>query len=127
MLSYLLQCIFSLVIGPSAYKLLLSLLLPHKPGDLKYKDLVNTKKKHYNLVLSDIAQRYKFHKCFWKLSKSVATYVSELRSIGEYCNFDTTLDAMLCHWLVCGVRDDVIHQWLLAEPDLKFTKAFELA
>ena len=43
---------------------------------------------------SEIMQRYNFHVHFQELSKSVATYVSELRSITEYCNFDFTLDAV---------------------------------
>ena len=84
-------------------------------------------KKHYNPVPSEIVQRYKFHTRFREPSESVATYVSELRSIAEYCNFDATLDAMLRDRLVCGIRDDAIQRRLLAESDLKFAKAFELA
>ena len=34
---------------------------------------------------------------------------------------------MLCDRLVCGIRDDAIQWRLLAESDLKFAKAFELA
>ena len=116
---------FLSVIGPSAYKLIRSLVSPRKPGDLEYKNLVDTMKKHYNLVLSEIVQRYTFHKRFRKPSESVAMYVSELRSIEEYCNFASTLDAMLRDRLVCGTRDN-IQRRLLAESDLKYAKAFQL-
>ena len=43
---------FLSVIGPSAFKLTRSLVSLSKPGDLDYKDLVDTKRKHYNLVPS---------------------------------------------------------------------------
>ena len=72
-------------------------------------------------------QRYKFHTPFQEPSESVATYVSELRSIVEYCNFDSMLDAMLHDRLVCGIRDNTIQWRLLAESDLNFAKVFEAA
>ena len=40
--------------GANAYKLLQSLVSPDKPGDKDYKYLVETMKKHYSLVLSEI-------------------------------------------------------------------------
>ena len=46
------KAVFLSVIGPSAYKLTRSLVSPRKPGDLEYKDLVDTMTKHYNPVPS---------------------------------------------------------------------------
>ena len=115
------------VMGTNVYKLLRSLISSDKPGDKDYKDPMETMKKHYSLLLSEIVQRYKFHTCFRELPESVANYMSALRSIAEYYNFAPTLDATLCNWLVCGIRDDAIQCRLLAEPDLKLAKAFKLA
>ena len=47
--------------------------------------------------------------------------------LAENCEFGTTLNAMLPDRLVFGVEEPRIQQWLLAEPDLTFDKAFELA
>ena len=121
------KAVFLSVICPGAYKLTWSLVSLRKSGDLEYKDLVDTMKKHYNPVLSEIVQRYKFHTCFQEPAESVAKYMSELRSIAEYYNFNSTLDKMLHNWLVGGIREDVIQRQLLAESDLKFAKAFVLA
>ena len=45
----------------------------------------------------------------------MATFLSELRSIAEYCNFGDTLETMLRDRLVCGINDDRIQQKLLSE------------
>ena len=57
------------------------------------------------------------------------SYVAELRRLSEHCGFGTAeqLDAMLRDRLVVGVQDARVQKRLLAEPDLKFKKAFELA
>ena len=48
------------VMGPSAYKLLRSLVSPDKPGEKSYEELVTAMKLHHNPVPSEIVQRYKF-------------------------------------------------------------------
>ena len=61
--------------------------------------------------------------CITKLFYSVA----ELHHLAEYCEFGTTLNAMLWDRLVFGVEEPRIQRQLLAEPDLMFDKAFKLA
>ena len=57
----------------------------------------------------------------------MSTYVSELRSLAEHCNFGATLDLMLRDRLVCGINDDAIQRRLLAEQNLTFDKALTTA
>ena len=57
----------------------------------------------------------------------MATYIAELQHLSQHCEFGSTLNKMLCDRLVCGVKEPKIQQRLLAEPDLSFDKAFELA
>ena len=38
----------------------------------------------------------------------MATFLSELRSIAEYCNFGDTLETMLRDRLISGINDDHI-------------------
>lgn len=62
-----------------------------------------------------------------KQGKSIGDYVAQLRKLSEHCNFGDTLDSMLRDRLVCGCNDHRLQCKLLAEPDLTFTKAFNIA
>ena len=55
------RSVFLTVIGPAAYRLLISLITPAKPGEKGYDDLVKTLTEHYDPAPSEIVQRYKFH------------------------------------------------------------------
>ena len=101
--------VFLTVIGPATYRLLHNLLSPEKLGDKMYDQLVSTLTKHFNPTPSE---RYKFNK---RDRHPVSTYVSELRSIAEYCNYGSSLEAMLRDHLICRINDDRIKQCLLAE------------
>lgn len=115
------------VMGPSSYKLLRSLVSPAKPGEKSYEELVAAMKQHHNPVPSEIVQRYKFNSRFRREGESVATFVSELRSLAEFCNFGATLDNMLRDRLVCGINADHIQRRLLSEEKLTFKKAMDTA
>ena len=45
----------------------------------------------------------------------------------EFCDFGISLEDMLRDRLVCGIHDIRIQHRLLAEPNLTFKKALELA
>ena len=101
------------VMCPSAYKLLRSLLSADKPGEKLYEELVVATK--LNPVPSEIVQQYKFNCWFQWEGESVAKFVSELRLLAEFCNYEATFDDMLRDRLVCGIHDDHIQRRLLAE------------
>ena len=114
-------------IGPATYALARNLVAPEKPGDKSYDDLVALLTTHFNPTPSGTVQRFKIHSRFWKSGKTVATFVSELRSLSKFCNFGATLEEMWRDRLVCGISDDHIQRRLLAERTLTFTKALEIA
>ena len=58
---------------------------------------------------------------------TIATFLSELRSIAKGCNFDGTLEKMIRDRLVCGVKDNRIQRRLLIEPKLDFKKAMDIS
>ena len=115
------------VIGPTTYRVLRSLLAPVKPSEKEYDELVAKLSQHYSPTPSEIVQRFKFHSRFRKPGESVATYVSELRSLAEFCNFGSTLEVMLRDRIVCGISDDAIQRRLLTEPGLTYKKSLEIA
>ena len=57
----------------------------------------------------------------------MATFVTKLRSLAEFCNFGTSLEEMLHDQIVCEINSSKIQQRLLAEKTLTLGKALELA
>ena len=84
-------------------------------------------KGHYNPTPSPIVQRFKFNSRMRQQSENVATFVTALKQLTEHCVFGAALDDMLRDRLVCGIGDGKIQRRLLAESELTFKKAFELA
>ena len=115
------------VVGAATYKTLRNIVSPEKPGEKSYAELVEALSKHFKPTPSEIVERFKFHSRVRKAGESIATYVAELRSLSEYCNFGTSLEDMLRDRLVCGVNDRAIQKHLLAQTDLNYKKAVELA
>ena len=108
------KAILLTVCGPSTFQLLKNLLQPNTPESKSYEDLVDL-------------QRFKFNTRTRKDTESVATYVAELKRLGEYCEFGDKLNEMVRDRLVCGVNDIRIQNRLLQESKLTYDKAFELA
>ena len=115
------------VVGPATYKLLRNLVAPEKPVAKSYEQNVKALSDHFRPTPSEIVERCKFHSRFRKPEESVATFVSKLRCLSEFCNFGTTLEVMIRDRLVCGIKDDSIQRRLLAEPKLTYKRAVELA
>jgi len=115
------------LMGPTAYKLLRSLIAPSKPDDKSYAELVSAMEKHHDPIPSEIVQRYKFNSRVKKPEESVSMYLFQLRALAEHCNYGNKLDEMLRDRLVCGVEVAAIQKRLLAEPKLTLKRATEIA
>ena len=96
------------VVGIVMYKLLRNLLASARPGEKIYDELVATLLAHYSPPPSKIIQWFEFHSHFHNPGESVVTYVAELHSLAEFCNFGQILEAMLRDRIVCGINDDAI-------------------
>ena len=103
------------VCGPSTFQLLKSRLRPGTPADKSYSKLVEVLGKHFNPGPSVIMQRFKFNTRARKESESVATYVAELKRLGEHCEFEENFNDMVRDRLVCRVNDLRIQNRLLQE------------
>ena len=119
--------VFLSLIGASTYKRLRNLIAPAKPDTKTYAQLVKALADHFSPTPTESVQRFKFHSRVRRPGESVATFVSELRCLAEFCNFGAALEDMLRDCLVCGINDAGIQRRLLAESTLSFKKAFELA
>ena len=113
--------------GPATYRLLRSLTGAGKINTEPYEDLVKILQDHYDPNPSPIVQRFQFNSRVRGPDETVAKYVAALRALAEHCFYGDVLDDMLRVRLVCGVQQDSIQQRLLAEKDLTYQKALELA
>ena len=121
------RAIFLSVCGASTYKLLRGQVTPQKPAEKTFLELVTVLGGHFDPVPSVIISRYKFNSRDQQKPESVAVFMAELRLLAAHCNFAATLDEMLRDRLVCGINDNGTQRRLLAEPNLTFKKALELA
>ena len=83
--------------------------------------------EHFSPKPSEIVERFRFHTRTRKPGESVANFIASLRALSEHCNFGTVLEDMLRDRLVCGVNDDTTQKRLLAEPNLTYKRAVEIA
>ena len=84
-------------------------------------------KQHYCPKTAVVVQRFKFNSRVHQTRESIIVYVAELRRLANSCNYGAALNDMLRDCLVVGINDDHIQRRLLAEGDLSFGKALEMA
>ena len=84
-------------------------------------------KIHYDPLPLIAVERFKFNTRMHQPSENIATYISELRQLTTKCNFGNSLNEMLQDQIVCSVNNARIQQQLLAELDLTFKKALQVA
>ena len=75
--------------------MLRNILLPAKPGEKTYTELIEALSKHYIPSPSETVERYKFRSRVRKAGESIANYVAELRYLSEYCKFGAVLNYIL--------------------------------
>ncbi len=116
----------SALLAAATYSLLQNLVSPDKAGERTYDQLVAILRDHFKPTRRRLFNVPGFSRVR-KPGETVATFVSELRSLAEFCNFNNTLDDMLRDRIVCGINNTKIQQKLLAEKTLTLAKAIELA
>ena len=121
------RAILLTVVGASTYQLIRTLVTPAKVTEISFKDLVAKAHEHFCPKPSPIVKRFEFNTRVQKEGEALATYVAELRTIAQYCDYGAALSDMLRDCLVCGVRDKGIQRRLLQTPDLTFSKMQEMA
>ena len=114
-------------VGASTYRLIRTLVSPAKVTDVSFADIVEKARAHFNPKPSPIVKRYEFNTRRQGETESIATYVAELRTLAEYCDYRPVLSDMLRDRLVCGLQKPSIQRRLLQEPALTFEKASEMS
>ncbi|UYV77315.1 K02A2.6-like [Cordylochernes scorpioides] len=113
-------------IDVNVYKTLRDLLVPRRPSDLKYKDLVEVLTNHLYPIKNKHYERYLFHKIVQKENEPVGKFVLRLKSQADKCKF-TDINENLCDQFVSGCFDEATLKRLLSEPFLTFDSAINIA
>ena len=119
--------VFLSVLGGKTYSLLRSLLSPALPKDKTFDELVTELKSHFEPKKVVIVERFNYYRRNQQVGENVATYVAELRRLATDCAFNAYLNDALRDKFVCGLRSEATQRRLLAEKDLTFVKAVEIA
>ena len=104
------RAILLTVVGPNAYRLLKTLASPKRLEELRFSELVELAKKHYNPKPSPIVKRFEFNSRSQEEGETIAVYVAELRKIAEHCEYGEVLSDMLRDRLVCGTSNKGIQR-----------------
>ena len=73
-------------------------------------NLAKILQSHFKPLPSEIVDRCKFHTRLCRPGESIATFVTELRSLSEFCNFGEMLEDMIQNRLVCGINDEAMQK-----------------
>ena len=123
------RAIFLSTAGPKVYGLIRNLLSPAKPNSKSFDELTKLVTDHMNPTPSIIVERFKFNTSCRKEGESMSNFGAELRKMAEPCKFPAEiLDDMLRDRLVVDcIKNDSVQRRLLAEAQLTYAKALEIA
>ncbi|XP_075534819.1 uncharacterized protein LOC142570312 [Dermacentor variabilis] len=116
--------------GEEAYGLIVTLVKPARPTTATYEEIKTAVRKHLHPRPSELYARFLFYKRNQAAEKSVADYVTALRKLAEDCGFGDVqlpMDIMMRDRFVCGLQNEAVQQRLLAEHDLTFNVAYDMA
>ena len=94
--------------GAVTYKLFKGLTAPSKTSEVSFDNLCKLMSAHKRPTPNPIAERFRFNTRNRESTESVATYVAELRTLTEHCDYGEPWDSMLRDRLVCGINDERI-------------------
>ena len=113
--------------GPKIYALTKSLLSPKDPASCTFKEITDALQVHYKPRVIVIYERYKFYSRSQKSGESVADFVAAIKALAHSCEFGAGLNDMLRDRFVMGLSNETTQHTLLAEADLTFNRAVEVA
>ncbi|XP_060075467.1 uncharacterized protein K02A2.6-like [Ylistrum balloti] len=119
--------VFLAVVGAHTYSLLRDLITPDIPSTKTKVELKQTLKLHFRPKPLVIAERFKFHSRKQNDTETISDYLASLKRLSVDCDFGDFLNQALRDRFVCGLKNDVIQKKLLAETDLDFNKAVQIA
>lgn len=98
-----------------------SLIMPRKPAQFKYDELMTELKKHFSPKTNLRYERYKFMSRKFESHETLSDFIVDLKFLADSCDYKDFLDHVLCDKLIWSLRDSSMQKRLLDEP---ITKSF---
>uniref|UniRef100_A0A1B0CIL0 Uncharacterized protein n=1 Tax=Lutzomyia longipalpis TaxID=7200 RepID=A0A1B0CIL0_LUTLO len=76
--------------------------------------------------INELEARYNFHKRFQNNEETLRDFIKDLKKLAINCNFADLQDTLRDR-LICGMKDKMIRKKLIAEKNLTFQKACDIA
>ena len=114
------------VIGKKTYGTLRDLCSPENPKEKTFEAIIELLQQHFKPKRLEVAEFYRFHRCFQEENESVSSYSTRLRHLASTCNFGEFLNRSLRDQFVCGIRNPATRKKLLSE-DRTFQQALQVA
>ena len=83
------------VIGKKTDSVLRDLCSPVNPKDKTFEQLSELLQQHFKPKRLEVAESYRFHRCFQEENESVSVYSARLRHLASTCNFGEFLNRSL--------------------------------
>lgn len=93
----------------------------------KLQDLLNKFDSFFLPKKNLTIERHKFFNRNQGQGESIEQYAYELKKLASSCEFKDLNEDLIRDKLVCGIRDDMLRERLLREPDLTLKKAVEIS
>lgn len=103
---------------------------PVRPTTASYDEIKTAVRKHLHPRPSELCARFLFYGRNRAGEEAVEDYVTALRKLAEDCGFgdkQLPLDVMMRDRFVCGIKNEAVQQWLLAEHNFTFQVAYDMA
>ena len=117
------------LVGSEAVDLLVSLCTPNDITTKSYEDLTAMLSRHYHCGENEVISSYQFDTRNQAENETISDYIVALQKLSINCAFgdENQLNKRLRNRLVVGVKEDAIRNRLLAEHDLSWKRACEIA
>lgn len=102
--------------GKEFHSKVTSLIMPKKPADYKYEELMEELKKHFSPKTNIRYERYKFMSRQFGDHETLTDFIVDLKFLADSCGYGDFLDSALSDKLIWSLRDSGMQRKLLDEP-----------
>ena len=97
-----------------------------EPEEKTFEAIIELLQQHFKPKQLEVAESYRFHRCFQEENESVSSYSACLRHLASTCNFGEFLNRSLRDQFVRGTRNPATRKKLFSE-DRTFQQALQVA
>lgn len=90
-----------------------------------YKDIILEFEKYCEPHKNIVFERFKFFSCNQVEGQSIDSYVTSLKLLASSCEFENQTESLIRDRIVLGLRDSLLQERLLREPDVSLKKAID--